>query len=495
MLDNLNLFSEAPTDSEEPVSPPSIHRESASALDLSRQQRNLLLLRPLFELSLKTRRGDASEALFSGLDTHYLALATLDFIMEGSALGLGRTLQETVAHGANLVRRMKPALDEQESRKVAREVLDTLHNAAGKYERFEYDYYDPASRESRRYAFSLLRYERAEDDQHYYRASDEGFLVYLGMLDLGAANMQELMEKMLHELVKRGLVNDAVDVSRQAYLQAARYYEMIRSRLDRAQRVPDAISWAGDLEPFLQDSRSHLDGREADERQLLAVVTDKLRDSEDPGTREKLVRLKETVERELRLGAQLHTLIAEAGHRYMRAQASMFRARSRQNLPDLEERLLPELLELTVGELGEVAEQRGHSLISAVVSKAYNLSGLVEMLLEPQPEGSLAVEVEDEMVSLEELPPHFTAADDAEASRFLHEIFAKDPNIDIVAVLDAADKAGLQRQVRELMTFRMYQAFSREESPFKVSARAEGRFSSDLVEGTRLVFSKPEGDA
>lgn len=492
MLDHLTPLAENVTRREN-TAPLAISSENASPLDLGRQQRNLLLLRPLFELSLKTRRGDASEALFSGVDTDYLALETLDFIMEGSALGLGRTLQEILAHVADRTRRMKPALGEHESRKVAQEVLDALHNKAGKYERFDYEYFDHAAGKAQRYAFSLLRYERAENDHYYYRASDEGFLVYLGMLDLGAANMQELMEKMLHELVRRGRVNEAVDVSRQAYLQAARYFETIRSRLDRAQRVPDAISWAGDLEPFLQGSRTHLEGRESEERQLLSVVTDKLRDSEEPATREKLVRLKETVEKELRLGAQLHTLIANAGRRYMAAQRSMFRARARQSLPDIEEKLLPELLELATGELGKMGDSLGHSLLSVAMPKVFSLEGLVETLLEPLPDAVEVVEVEADMVSLTELPPHFSPEDDAVANRFLHAIFSADPNIDIVAVLAAADKAGLQRPVQELMTFRMYQAFSKEESPFKVSARAEGRFSTDLVEGTRLVFSE-KGD-
>lgn len=470
----------------EPVS------NKATEIDLERQQRNLLLLRPLFELALKTRRGDASEPLFSGLDTNYLALATLDFIMEGSVLGLGRTLQETVTNGADLAQRMKSALNEPDARKVAREVLDTLHNAAGKYERFEYDYFDATVGQMKRYAFSLLRYERAEDEQYYYRVSDEGFLVYLGMLDLGAANMQELMEKMLHELVRRGRVNEAVDVSRQAYMQAARYFETIRSRLDRAQRVPDSVTWTGDLEPFLNGAREHLDGRQTEERQMLSVVTDKLREGEDPSTREKLVRLKDTVENELHLGSQLLRLIGEAGQRYLRAQAAMFRARTRQNLPDLEEKLLPELLNLRVSELEQVGDAQGHTLFSGATPKVFSLSDVVELLLEPQPEDSETDAGDDEMVRLEELPPHFSTEDDAAANQFLQGIFAREPAIDIEAVLATAEEAGLQRQVRELMTFRMYQAFSRDESPFNVDAHLDGRFSNDLVEGARLKFIKRE---
>jgi hypothetical protein len=300
------------------------------------------------------------------------------------------------------------------------------------------------------------------------------------------------MEKMLHELVRRGRVNEAADVSRQAYLQAARYVDSIRSRLDRAQRVPDSVTWKGDLETFLNDARDHLDKRQTEERQLLAVVTDKLREGEDPDTRAKLVRLKDTVEAELHLGSRLLTLIGEAGQSYLRAQAAMFRARTRQNQPDLEERLLPELLGLSMQQLQQVGDGQGYTLFSGAVPKLFSLGAVVELLLEPQPEEADAEPDEAEIVSLEELPPHFSAEDSAAANQFLHDTFAREPSIDIEVVLAQAELAGLRRQVRELMTFRMYQAYSREESPFEVDARAEGRFVNDLVEGVKLKFTRRE---
>ena len=459
-------------------------------LDLARQQRNLLLFSPLYELALKIRRGDSNELLFAGLDTNYLALSLLDFIMEGGVLGPGRALQETLAHLANIVQRMKPALTEQDTRKVAREVLDALHNASGKFERFEYEYFDSVTGKSQRHAFALLKYERASDNQYYYRVSDEGFLVYLGMLDLGAANMQEFMEKMLHELVRRGRVNEALDVSRQAYLQATRYVDSIRSRLSRAQRMPDSVTWKRDLETFLSNARDHLDQRQVDERQLLEVVTDKLRDGTDLNTRDNLVKLKDTLEAELNLSSRLLTLIGEAGQSYLKAQAALFRARTRQNLPDLEERLLPDFLNLTVQQLQKVGDTEGHALFSGVIPKLLNLGPLVELLLEPQPESGSQGPDNSEITLLKELPPHFSEEDNIAATQFLQNIFVQEPRIDIETILIKAEQAGLRHQVRELMTFRMFQTYSQAESNFNVDAHATGRFANDMVEGVNLTFTK-----
>ena len=171
------------------------------------------------------------------------------------------------------------------------------------------------------------------------------------MLDLGAADMQVLMESMLSKLVARGRVGEALDVSRQARLEAARYYESIRTHLDRARRVPDSISWHDDLEPFLASSREHIDGRRENERQLLSMVTEHLQEAEDVSTRENLYRLKQSVDSEYGIHTQLLTLLGEAGGRYLHSQSALFRARSRQRLPNLDDRVLPELAQLPVSEL------------------------------------------------------------------------------------------------------------------------------------------------
>lgn len=67
---------------------------STDLLDLSRQQRNLLLLRPIFQLErYKTMLGDegsADRTLFHGIDTHYLALSALDLMMEATSTAVAR---------------------------------------------------------------------------------------------------------------------------------------------------------------------------------------------------------------------------------------------------------------------------------------------------------------------------------------------------------------------------------------------------------------------
>jgi hypothetical protein len=300
--------------------------------------------------------------------------------------------------------------------------------------------------------------------------------------------MQVLMEKMLSELVKRGRVSEALEVSRQARLEAIRYFEGIRAHLDRARRVPDSVTWHDDLEPFLDSSRTHIDGRRESERQLLAIVTERLQEAEDTSTREKLYRLKQTVDSEYDIHAQLLTLIGDAGARYLRSQSALFRARSRQSLPNLDDRVLPDLAQISVSSLASIADSESFGLFSAVPPRLLYLPQFFDLLLEPQPEELAHDEVEDELIDITEIPPQFSPADIRAAEKFLRESFADNPKTDIEKILANAEAAGLARPVQEYMTFVMYQCFAQKESPFAIDVAVNGRFRSRVVEGGRLEF-------
>jgi len=99
-------------------------------LDLNKQQRNLLLLRPLFQLELNkhsigTESGGAVP-LFKDLDTHYLVLTALDQMMEGTTIHMGCTPAEVIDGLMAVASVMKPGLTSSQARRVAEAILDTL---------------------------------------------------------------------------------------------------------------------------------------------------------------------------------------------------------------------------------------------------------------------------------------------------------------------------------------------------------------------------------
>lgn len=458
-------------------------------LDLGRQTRNLLFARPLHELAAKVRRGDFSEGAFQDIDTHYLALALFDFIMEGSVFGLGRLREEVITYLADIIRTMKPQLGDDRAAVLAVEVLDTLHNADNRNEQFDFPYYDAISGTTRRYRFSLLTFERQDDNQYKYRLTEAAILLYVGQLDIGAEQMQTLLDRMTAELVKRGRVNEALDVSRQAYLQAVRYQDSIRSRLDRAQRVPDSISWKQDLEPFLEESRRHIDERGNEERSLLTLVKDKINNTSDRPTRERLVRLRETIEKESDIHLHLLRVVAGAGEKYLEASRTMFRARQRHRLPDLEDRVLPLLLRLPQATLIEVAHRGWHVLLPPNVERVFNLRQVVELLTEPQADAPDKSDEPDIIEPIIELLPHFGPEVIREGDAYLKRTFGAGQPVFVDEVLLQAEADGVDAVVRDYLVFMMYQSFSREEDIFGVDAQAQGRFCLPRVEGSRLLFT------
>jgi hypothetical protein len=160
----------------------------AGLLDLSRQQRNLLLLRPLFQLELnKQRIGDDSTAdkgLFQGLDTHYMALSALDHMMEATTISTGSTRDEVLSHICEVARVMKPSLERSQQQKVADVVLGALDNKVNGYLEFAFEHFDAARGTTRLVKFKLVLFEPDIEDVYRYRPTPEGYLVYLGMLDL-----------------------------------------------------------------------------------------------------------------------------------------------------------------------------------------------------------------------------------------------------------------------------------------------------------------------
>lgn len=463
--------------------------ESPAELNLSRQLRNLLLTRPLTELAARSQRNTNGSPRLEGIDTNYLALALFDFVMSSCAFGNGPTHRELEGCLSAHARLMKDSLSQEVALEIAAEVIEALHNERNFAKPFEYTYFDAHAREMRTYAFRLLNFTRGDDGENRYSVTDEGQLVYLGMLDLGAEDMQMLMQKMLAELVKRGLVDKALDVSQQAYWQASRYKSKILEHLRNAQRRPDTLKFEEDVRPVLDNARKHIDERQRDERQLLEMLTERLRATREHGTRDRLIRLKETVEKENALLQNLLRTVVESGQKFRDANNSLFRARQRQSLPSLEDEVLPALLRVPMDSLMGIADDGLYAFGSVKRQKVFNLAQVLALLCAPPPVVSQGPEEDAELVEAPTFEPKFPAGEIAAADTFLDQYFATHANSDIEELLKAAEDQNLSDAARQYMTFVLYRGFSRDESTLPVSVHADGRFSTALVQGTRLHFT------
>lgn len=475
-----------------------VHDCVAELLDLTKQQRNLLLLRPLFQLELN-KHSIGSEAagavpLFKDLDTHYLVLTALDQMMEGTTIHMGCTPAELIDRLMAVAQAMKPSLNAAQARRVAEAILDTLDNKANAYREFAFDFFDGGARQTKTVRFRLVSYEPDLEDVYRYRPTAEGYLVYLGMLDLAPEDAQELMEKMLDLLVQRGRFDAALEIAKRARTLSLEYRQFIRDRLMQAYRAPGSVNWTKEVAGKLKDARGHVGARQAEDHRMTEAVREALQSAEEPKTRQDLSQLLKTLQGASVVRANLVNDITVAPARFLVAQQALFRARRPSGLPDLETRLLPDLLRLGGHVLAERADDVISSLYPAKWPKVYELNSVFGMLLErratpiePEPDDG---EIEPFVPPPEQFPPALVSEVQAWVSRKLTET----GSCSVDALLTLAESEGFDRTRQRCLVLMMFRSYSQAETLFPAwHAEADGRFEHDVAQGSNLHFAPFDG--
>lgn len=467
-------------------------------LDLTPQQRNLLLMRPLFQLELtKNKFSDSAEgrSLFEGVDTHYLSLAALTHMMEGTAVAVGYTQEEVVLHLASVVMRMKPHATSSQCRRIAEIVVDALDNASNNYVEHTFDYFHAPSGESRTLSFRLTTHEPDLDDTYRYRPTAEGYLVLMGMLDLKVEDHQILVERMLQLLIERGRFDQAYEFARRARMLSIEHRQQIRDFIQQAWRSPGSVVWTRDIAPRLSEARVHIHARQEEDRRMEESVRDQLIQVTEVHAREQLSRLHDVLKSAGGVRAHLQLDVTGAGDKFMDAQASAFRSRRPSSFPDLESRLFAEALASSQRDLVRGVDALLLSLYPAVVPKTPDLSNILALLLEKRELDSFDDEDMDvgELVPFKTYPDPFPAAMVEFVQGWLSRKFGLGGSWKIDELLAHADDEGLSMLERQCIVYALYRSFPESENLFPgMRARADGVFSADVARGDNLRFDSTD---
>lgn len=470
----------------------------AGLLDLSRQQRNILLLRPVFQLerSKGLLSDDAEGSLFDGIDTHYLVLAALDHMMEATLISRGTTAPEVLAHLAAVTARMKPSLSQAHCQRIATTVLDTLDNKANKHREFAADYYDAPTGSTKTFRFRLVRFESDEADIHRYTPTNEGYLVYLGMLDLSPEDSQELMEKMLDLLVQRGRFEEALNIAKRARKLSLGYRQQIRDKLYQACRAPASVIWSRDMRDKLDVARVHVKQRQTEDFRMEQAVRDALDEADEIKTRENLVLLKDTLRGAGLIRMRLVNDINASPEQFIVAQRAVFRARKPTGLPDLETRIFPEVMSLQTSVLAREADNFMSALYPPDWPKVYDLNSVLGLLMERRAEDTAPEEDDGVLEEFVPMPDQFPRALVESTRTWLAGKFDNDAAWQIDDLLGQAQSEGLGAAERRCLVFILYRSFAQSETEFvNRSARLSGgEFTTDIARGDNIEFV-PQGGA
>lgn len=479
------------------MSPRQDAEEDASGLllDLSRQQRNLLLLRPLFQLELSKNKFEGGlegeSGVFDGIDTHYLVLATLDYMMEGTTVALGFTQSEVLEYVSRVAGAMKPAFSDSQRRRVAEIVLDTLDNKARGYQEFSFEYFDAKRSETKTAKFRLVVFEPDLEDVYRYRPTPEGYLVYLGMLDLSLEDSQELMEKMLQLLVERGRFDAALEIARRARTLSIEHRQIIRDHLISARRAPGSVNWARDLSPRLSHAREHVAKRQEEDRRLEESVREALPQANELKIRESLVNLLKTIRDAGLNRTRLVSDITLADEQFMQAQVAMFRARRPSNLPDLEARILPDLVRTRITLLAEEADSAIAALYPPKMPRIYDLNTVFALLLDRRTDDIPPDDDPGEITPFAPLSEQFPAALIRRTQDWLSQKFAIAASYRADELLGLAEDEGLDAIHQRCLVLMLFRCFAETETLFPdMRVNADGYFQSVVAQGTNLRFDR-----
>ena len=190
-------------------------RGSTGLLDLSRQQQHAALSADVPVRAIKTlvREADGT-SLFDGVDTHYLALSALDHMMEATTISMGSTSSDVLQHVADLATHMRPGLTSTQAQRWLLRFWTLWTTRPINTGNSKPNTLMPSA-SMRMFRFRLVQFQPDPQDVYRYTPPPKA-AVYLGMLDLSPEDAQELMEKMLDLLVRRGRFEAALDIARRA---------------------------------------------------------------------------------------------------------------------------------------------------------------------------------------------------------------------------------------------------------------------------------------
>lgn len=462
----------------------------ATLLDLTHHLKSLNLLRPLIALEQNKGRIDASADLCEGVDVQYLCLEALDVMMENTTVGSGATVHEVLARVQAMAERMKKTLSSAQAQVIARYVLDGLTNAREKFSAFTASYYHAPTDTMQVHQYRLVHLAQDIDDVLRYSLTDEGFLVYMGMLNLPPDVYVELMEKALEILLRRGKFEDALNVAKQARISALSFSQQIRAKLKAAEAAPGSVRWP-EVNASLQQARAHVAERQREDLRLEEQVRDALRIAEEVPCRISLAQILVTIKGASGLRTRLVQDISGAGERYRAASQAVFTARRFSSLPGLQDTLLPRAMALSVDFLSENADLIVSALFTPVHPLVPSLAAVVDLLNAEKAAPVAPMKDDGVVVPYVEPPPQFSESLVQEVQEWLRVQFLEGDTT-LSALMAEARAQGRSREWRRCLVFQAMHSFAPTETVFRdVLTVALDDFESDISVGSDIHFACP----
>lgn len=465
--------------------------EGSSRESLTAQQRNLLLAEPVARLSIDRGVIFRNDPMIADrLDVQYLALSAIDFVMERSAIESGASPIQIVEHVAAEATHVKPSLTDEQSHKVGQVVLDYLANAREGHKAFRVEYYDADRGGYSFHDFRLLALSVAADGSAKFKLARGAQILTLAMLDIAPEFVQEAETIMIRKAVERGRFKDARTLAQRARMRSIHYQQFIEDRLFDARRAADRVVWSQQVLPKLDEARAHLSERRKHEGAIIESIQEHFAHARGD-TREHLVDLKNTIDDCRQRHAALFKRVMTASEEFRRIQASAFRARGTQNVPDIEDRILVPLLASPMRAVSGMSDDVGIVFAAPTPPRLFDLALLFQSVTQPQFRRDPAGEHDEhDLVAIERVPPEFDADEIEKAQEWLVRELSRRTRLDMESAINAAERQGLAASTLRCVLFLMLRSWCPHDDPLGVIASTDGIIAHERAAGDNLVLAR-----
>jgi hypothetical protein len=410
------------------------------AEDLSRQVRNLLLLYPLIRLEYeKARLGPDGLNMFRGLDTLYLSFAMFDYISECMLFDLGAKRERIIQHLAKEVKRIKPRLSKKNSALASEIILDQLCNSKQNHQSFSFDYFDAQSDSKMSRRFRLLLFKIGDDDEGRYHLTKEGFAAYLSMLELDTNMAQEVDEYLIQKLIERGNFEDALRVASRNRKRTIELKDSLKQKIFKLNRDIFNVDWKGDIKPFLDQSRDHIQARIKEEGHMLESLTEEL-DQTEIKNKDNLLKLHDTIHNCQSQHRDLHKEIMGFNEKFLAAQTKTFRTPRISNLAHLEEEVLTLMGEKSIDDLSSQVPEITATMNSPTIKRIFDPLMILSIIDDQDREEQGKTEVvASDLVLLNNPLDRFETKIIQEMEAYLQEVVSSEDETNLKAVILRAE--------------------------------------------------------
>ena len=273
-------------------------------------------------------------------------------------------------------------------------------------------------------------------------------------------------------------------------MRSIHYQQFIDDRLFQARRAAARIVWSRDVLPQLDEARAHLGDRQKHETAIIESIREHIPHARGD-TRDHLVDIMSTMEDCHERHAALFRRVMTASEEFRRLQARAFRADERQDVPDLEDRILVPLLGAPMSAISAMSDEIGVVFSAPSPPRLYDLALLFASCTRPRfRQDPAAAEEAGDLVQLQRVPPEFDADELRAAEAWLIQAISARTRLDMRSAIREADQQGLADSTLRCVLFLMLRSWCPEDDPLGVIASIDGAIAHERAAGDNLVLAK-----